>query len=308
MKSAACLFGGALVSAGLSAGPAQAADTAIHYSYGIVYGLPASGPYVYLTPAAEGPFGEQAFNQSGFNALVYATDLGVGLTHNRSSVNATWAYTVVASVAYFTPASTIDSEVSWDFGLWGVLNGAPEAQFVAISDLTTGQSAFLVDAGLGPVEGSATVRLTANHLYLFVAITGGDRGGGDSFGRIRFERGALIAQQPDSVLVEAQEGVTLRVAPAARAGVTYRWRKDGVELVNGGAIFGASGPELIIAPAQTKDMGVYDCVVTQGLSSEVSEPAVVAVRPCMPGDVDGNATVNFQDLNAVLGGFGFSCQ
>lgn len=308
MKSAACLFGGALLSAGLSASPATGADsTAIHYSYGIVYGLPASGPYVYLTPAAEGPFGEQEFSQSGFEAFVYATGDSVGLTHNRSSANATWAYTVVATVAYFTPSSTIDAEVSWDFGLWGVLNGNPEAQFVAISDLTTGQNAFLIDAGIGPVEGDAVVRLTANHLYMFVAITGGDRGGGDSFGRIIFERGSLIDEQPESAIVDALEGVTLRVGAAVRGGVSYQWRRDGQNLANGANVFGAHGPELIVAPARTADMGMYDCVVTDGLASEISEGAVVAVRPCMAGDVDGNATVNFADLNAVLTGFGLSC-
>lgn len=56
--------------------------------------------------------------------------------------------------------------------------------------------------------------------------------------------------------------VTLRVNPVNATGATYRWRLDGVPLVDGGNVTGAFTNQLRIASPTCAQYGVYDAVVT----------------------------------------------
>lgn len=89
--------------------------------------------------------------------------------------------------------------------------------------------------------------------------------------------------------------------------LTYQWRRDGQPISDGpggaspggGTVSGAQGPALAISGVAGSDAGVYDCVVTNLCESSPSQPAPLIVR-CI-GDADGDGTITFVDLNALLG-------
>ncbi len=66
-------------------------------------------------------------------------------------------------------------------------------------------------------------------------------------------------------LVEA-EGINL----------SYQWRKDEVNLINGGNISGSTTNELTITSATSDDVGIYDCVVSGDYGVIISEDAMLS--------------------------------
>jgi hypothetical protein len=103
-----------------------------------------------------------------------------------------------------------------------------------------------------------------------------------------WEFGAACAQpqfstQPMSRTVNTGAPVTLRVEAGP---LSYRWRKDGVDLVDGGTISGAATATLTIASAAVPDAGWYACAVSSACTSVVSEGARLTVG-CY-ANCDGN--------------------
>jgi len=72
-------------------------------------------------------------------------------------------------------------------------------------------------------------------------------------------------------------GATSVLAVAAPAGSTYQWQFNGVNLTDGGAISGSSGPQLVITGAGAGNSGVYSCLVTAGGIAAQSGSANLAV-------------------------------
>jgi hypothetical protein len=87
-----------------------------------------------------------------------------------------------------------------------------------------------------------------------------------------------VTDQPDPVSLCAGPSVNLSVA-ASGSSLTYRWRKDGVTLSNGGSISGAASAALTISPSAAGDSGSYDCVVTGTCGTVTSGAALVSVSP-----------------------------
>jgi uncharacterized delta-60 repeat protein len=61
--------------------------------------------------------------------------------------------------------------------------------------------------------------------------------------------------------------------------VSYRWRKGGVELADGGNFSGTGTPNLSLANVQTSDSGWYSVVATNALGSVTSTDVYLAVVP-----------------------------
>jgi len=87
-----------------------------------------------------------------------------------------------------------------------------------------------------------------------------------------------ITQQPtaQALLLGVQAQFTVA---AAGDNLTYRWRRDLVDLANGGRISGADTPTLVIATAQCSDAGVYDCVIEDDCGSAMSDGAALIGVP-----------------------------
>jgi N-acetylmuramoyl-L-alanine amidase len=76
----------------------------------------------------------------------------------------------------------------------------------------------------------------------------------------------VVTDHPDNITVNASQTAQFIVA-ASGSGLTYRWRKDGVNLSNGGGISGATTTTLTVANAQLASTGFYTCAITGGASS-----------------------------------------
>jgi hypothetical protein len=101
-----------------------------------------------------------------------------------------------------------------------------------------------------------------------------------------------ISTQPNDVTICGSSPVTFTVA-ASGTGITYQWKKGGVNVVDGGPISGATTAALSINPATAADAGTYTCVVSGTCTPFVtSDPANLAV-----GSV---ATITTQPANTSI--------
>ncbi len=117
----------------------------------------------------------------------------------------------------------------------------------------------------------------------------------------------VVSQPSAAVILPASGGASeLRVAATGTQPLSYQWRKDGVPLMDGDGIAGATTPTLSVS-VSPQAVGIYDVVVTNSLGSAVSGPSVIAVRPTCTGDANGDGVVDLADLNAVLAAFGQVC-
>lgn len=88
-----------------------------------------------------------------------------------------------------------------------------------------------------------------------------------------------ITMQP--VAQTATEGTTVRFTAGASGypAPTYRWRKNGVALVDGGNVSGATSATLTIANVSASDAAVYSFVASNVAGSAASADAGLAVTP-----------------------------
>ncbi|MGP1345426.1 MAG: outer membrane protein assembly factor BamB family protein [Phycisphaerales bacterium] len=125
-----------------------------------------------------------------------------------------------------------------------------------------------------------------------------------------YEFGALFITQPVSIAVDDGTLASFSVEVSAVSEVAYQWRRDGVALVDGGDVTGATTPTLELT-ASLGLVGVYDCIATVLGTDAVSASAVLGVRAdgagSCPGDIDGNGVVDSDDLSVLLGAFGGVC-
>lgn len=117
-----------------------------------------------------------------------------------------------------------------------------------------------------------------------------------------------VTSQPAPVVLLPVGGGTAEFGASAVGAppLSYQWRKDGVDLVEGGAFAGVTTPTLTVSAA-AQETGIYELVVTNGVGQAVSSPGVLAVRPSCPGDTTGDGVVDSLDLNGVLANFGEAC-
>jgi hypothetical protein len=97
------------------------------------------------------------------------------------------------------------------------------------------------------------------------------------------ERVPLTVSNPSGQSVCAGAAIVLSVTASGQAPLSFRWRKGGSNLSDGGTISGAATDTLTIDPSAGGDSGSYDVVVTDGLGqSKTSAGAAVTVNP-FPG-------------------------
>ena len=90
--------------------------------------------------------------------------------------------------------------------------------------------------------------------------------------------------------------------------LTYRWRKNGVNLNNGGAISGVTTNTLTINPTVVGDSGNYDIVVTDGFGQTItSNQAALTVKGRPTAAASGGGTVCTGQSAGLIGSGGVSC-
>ncbi|HTO75204.1 MAG TPA: right-handed parallel beta-helix repeat-containing protein [Thermoanaerobaculia bacterium] len=101
-----------------------------------------------------------------------------------------------------------------------------------------------------------------------------------------YERVPLSVSSPAGQSVCAGTSVSLSVTASGQATLSYRWRKGGSNLADGGAISGSGTDTLTIDPAATGDSGSYDVVVTDGFGQmKTSTAAALAVNAVLSAPV-----------------------
>jgi len=130
-----------------------------------------------------------------------------------------------------------------------------------------------------------------------------------------------ITQQPARQIIMSGNAAMFTTAPTSPASggpLSYQWRKNGVNLSNGGAISGATSPTLTINPAALSDnASAFDCIVSNTCGFARTNPAALSVATifCL-ADVasDGldttynpNGSVGPEDLDAFIAAFINGC-
>lgn len=105
-----------------------------------------------------------------------------------------------------------------------------------------------------------------------------------------------IFVNPKDTEVDAGASASFSVT-AVGGDLSYRWRKDSVEIFDGGTISGADTATLTIDPAAEADEGEYDVVVSNDCGSATSSGATLTVKDatCKP-DCNGDRLLNINDF------------
>lgn len=87
----------------------------------------------------------------------------------------------------------------------------------------------------------------------------------------------VITAQPVPVTVSAGEPVSFSVGATGAGPIQCQWRRNGVALLNGGAVTGANSTVLTINPVSAGDAGSYDVVLTAPCGTITSSAAGLTV-------------------------------
>ncbi|HKQ75856.1 MAG TPA: pectinesterase family protein [Blastocatellia bacterium] len=86
-----------------------------------------------------------------------------------------------------------------------------------------------------------------------------------------FTRGNLIAQQPQSQVVNLGQTATFAVVANGAGAFNYQWRKNSADIA------GATDSTLTLPNVEPTDTGVYTVLVSSGTEATLSAPAILAV-------------------------------
>jgi len=121
----------------------------------------------------------------------------------------------------------------------------------------------------------------------------------------------LVTTQPATQSVLSGASVSFTTAATSPPGgttPTYRWRRNGVNLVNAGSVSGATTPTLTINPVALSDNGAaFDCVASNACGPTPSNPAGLAVDNICPADFNNDGFVNADDFDAFVNAFVAGC-
>ncbi|MFO0874158.1 MAG: immunoglobulin domain-containing protein [Phycisphaerales bacterium] len=194
---------------------------------------------------------------------------------------------------YFGGGPPIGPMLRWSGATWqsmdGGLGAVPGGIWGGVSDaVAVGGGGLLVVGEFGSAVASEGGGIVARNLAWW--------GRRDS---------AWIVRQPHDVSVRAGRTIVLSagvMAEPAAPPPTFQWRHEGVTLMDGDGIGGATSDTLVVANAAGGDAGAYDVVVTDACGETMSRTAVVIVL--CAADLDANGTVDSADLGVMLGAWG----
>jgi hypothetical protein len=90
--------------------------------------------------------------------------------------------------------------------------------------------------------------------------------------------GCTFTTHPQSQAVVPNTSASFSVA-IPRTGLSYQWRRNGVNLANSSRITGVTTPNLTVNTIAAADQGSYDCVVTGSCGTVTSQAAALSCVP-----------------------------
>jgi len=106
-----------------------------------------------------------------------------------------------------------------------------------------------------------------------------------------------IISHPLSQTLSPGGNVNFSVVATGSEPLSYQWRKNGIDLSNGGNISGAVSTTLAITSVQQTNAGTYTVLVSNTNGSTLSAEAVLTVG--VPGMTIGSYTINTGDMNST---------
>jgi hypothetical protein len=97
-------------------------------------------------------------------------------------------------------------------------------------------------------------------------------------------KGASIIRGPQSLTRNPGTKATFHVFADGTGPLAWQWRKNGVNVSDGGDILGVNTPTLTIGSVSATDAGNYDVVVT-GVGTSISAPATLTIVPFQAGQI-----------------------
>jgi alpha-tubulin suppressor-like RCC1 family protein len=91
----------------------------------------------------------------------------------------------------------------------------------------------------------------------------------------------VITQQPQSQTVLSYNSASFSVSALGTSPLSYQWRKNGANLVDGGNISGSTTTNLTLASVSLSDSGNYDVIVSNPYATTNSANAVLTVPQTM---------------------------
>jgi hypothetical protein len=207
-------------------------------------------------------------------------------------------------------ATVTYSDVQGGFGGTGNIDADPNF-LSAPADLRLGPLSPAVDAGNNSaVPGGVTVDIAGLPRF-FDDPEVADTGSGLTPPYVdmgAYERIPITVTDPTNVVVCSGGQAQFTVTATGQPTLTYQWRKNAVNLSNGGSISGATTATLTINPTGTGDSGDYDVVVTDGFGQSLdSDDATLTVNARPTAVADGGTTICSGDSIQLDGSGGVAC-
>ncbi len=124
-----------------------------------------------------------------------------------------------------------------------------------------------------------------------------------------FDFAPKIQHQPLGLIVSDGDAAEFSVTPADETGIDFFWRRNGIDLVDGGNISGTQSSTLQIV-ASENDEAYYDCVVTNRYGPTLTHPVVLGIMPdpnACEADLNGDGVLNFFDVQQFIVNFSRGC-
>lgn len=222
--------------------------------------------------------------------------------------------------------STVDAVSSIN-----VLNNShPITQGLATGPLAVFDPAATMSVGRGTVAGGATLLATRNGVAADYSILTADAGAVLLGGYVAPEKrvfvffqdsswlnatdpaeqilnqavcwamgsGSPLVAGPGSQSVLAGESLTLTATVTSTPPAAMQWRRNGIDLFDGGRITGATSPALTINPVVASDAGSYDLVAFSPCGQTAGIATTLTVRS--RGDTNCDGAVNDADISPFV--------
>ncbi|MBX3316432.1 MAG: hypothetical protein KF902_06155 [Phycisphaeraceae bacterium] len=185
--------------------------------------------------------------------------------------------------------------------------GDPDADYLARWDGSE-WSAFgpPVDSGVVAIAVTASGEIVVGGGFTHAGLTAST-----SFARWNSGSSWQIVTAPTGGVVGCANGSTeISVGVSAGyTGLSFRWSKDGVDLVDGptatsSVVTGATSPDLLIQNLNAKDAGEYVCRVSDGCVSRSTVPIQLQVEQCCAADYNGSGELDVLDFLDFFDDFG----
>jgi hypothetical protein len=124
---------------------------------------------------------------------------------------------------------------------------------------------------------------------------------GTGYGQVPMSDWSMLTPRPQPVM-QPTDASALPGASAsfnfnvAGSSLSYRWRRNGVPIGDGGAISGAAYPTLTISPVAGSDQATYDCVATSPCGTITSAPATLSCKAAITTQPEGGSFIGGQQV------------